>query len=349
MPVLLQRVFTRRLFGRLALGLACLTVLAVAGLTIMALVVNARGNRNWRAYQQQAHARGVKLALREFRPAAIPETENFAAIPIFEQAFANARKGLKKVHAFDIVERDDWPDFGQVASRDLTNLSEFARFLRQAKRRAREHSSSGDSGREILDALSAYEPDLRQLREASLRPGACFPVDWDATFAADLPHYSVIQAATQLSRLRVLALLDQGTNDAALDELAAILRWGRHLEDEPGVIAGLTRMISVAAACNLVYEGLARHQWRDADLQRIEAALSTENLLASYSHALASDRALMNAFIDTLLDPPVGVPFSTGPRPISAKVNGGRVSSRLRDPRRRPGRWQLSLETRRPR
>ena len=52
------------------------------------LWLNWAAEREWRDYCEAARRRGVKLTLAEFAPPEIPDAENFAALPMFQAAFA---------------------------------------------------------------------------------------------------------------------------------------------------------------------------------------------------------------------------------------------------------------------
>ncbi|MDQ3622873.1 MAG: hypothetical protein M3463_10340 [Verrucomicrobiota bacterium] len=295
----LKRLFTRRRAARALAALAILVATLLVSTPVLIWIVNIRGERIWRAYQAEAKSRGVKLELREFLPSPLADEQDFAAIPIFEEAFENSRNDVEPLHSLDLPSGDRPKFGGGVVVAQLTDLESFQRFFVKAKLLPPESVDSQAAGKAVLQALARYEPELAQLREASFRPHACFPVDWELTALAKYPHYSVLQAAVALTLLRAAALIEEADTGAAIEELETVLRWRRHIA-EPSLLAGVVSMSFAASAGNVVYQGLATHRWRDDDLQRIERALGSLNLLASYASSLAGERALQNLFVEQL-------------------------------------------------
>ncbi|MEO8352687.1 MAG: hypothetical protein ABI680_13210, partial [Chthoniobacteraceae bacterium] len=109
---------------------------------------NYRGRKAWRAYEAEAKARGVQLALDDFIPTAVPEAENFGALPIFyvggnpfqfptpKSVSAKQAKKLPPENLLDLTkQRDAFVEARWIAA------------------------ASDDPARDILRALEKLEPD----------------------------------------------------------------------------------------------------------------------------------------------------------------------------------------------
>src|SRR6478735_2969748 len=55
---------------------------------VIHVVEDYRGRRAWTAYEREARAKGVKLDLMEYVTPPIPDAENYAAIPLFQDTFS---------------------------------------------------------------------------------------------------------------------------------------------------------------------------------------------------------------------------------------------------------------------
>ncbi len=84
-------------FLRLAIILAVLVALIVA----IHVGEGWRGRRAWTAYRADAERRGVKLALEDYLPPPVPDAENFAAIPFFQEVFCAAENEQPPLKSLD--------------------------------------------------------------------------------------------------------------------------------------------------------------------------------------------------------------------------------------------------------
>jgi hypothetical protein len=151
---------------------------------------------------------------------------------------------------------------------------------------------------DVLLALSKYDAVLDELRAASARPRARFPVRYEDGFNALLPHLARMKGISQFLRLRAAAELEAGlTNEAAADvELS--LRLVDLLREEPLLISQLVRIAQLNVALNSLWEGLADHRWTDAQLAAFERRLGSLDFLADYQQAMRGERACCSSTID---------------------------------------------------
>src|SRR5436190_12862706 len=109
---------------------ACAVTLLVA----FYLVEKARGRAAWQAYEAEARARGVKMMLMEYVPPPAPDAENFAAIPIFEDAFRAQAAKQPVVNPFALPQdagqkQPPQPQLDNVAKQQRIDLAAWQKFF----------------------------------------------------------------------------------------------------------------------------------------------------------------------------------------------------------------------------
>ena len=97
-------------------------------------------------------------------------------------------------------------------------------------------------------------------------------------------------AASYLS-LHAVASLRKGDSQTALEDIKLSLRLAEAVHSEPILISYLVRIALLQTALQPIWEGLADHQWTDAELAAIAAELDRLDLLADYHLAMRGERA----------------------------------------------------------
>ena len=263
----------------------------LAGVAVVS--INVRGHRAWESYAAEARQRGIKMSLQEFLPPAVPDAENFAAVPLFANLFSEdeavrtaAAKALT-LPPFDGSARSS--NGGQARLVDLAGWQ--AAFVKSGDLPA----ASADPATDVLKAISQRcGPALAELAEAERRPHAVFPVKWEMGFAAMLPHISMIQNAAGIHQLRMAAHLARKDSAAAYEEFGGLMNLYRALAIEPTLIAGLVRVSVLNFAAGGVWQGLVQGSWDTASLAKIQRDLGAFDLLSDCRYAMSTERAGMN-------------------------------------------------------
>jgi hypothetical protein len=285
-----------RLRKFVAVGLFLLALLA----TIVAafyLVERYRGRALWEQYRAQARERGAKLTLREYVSPPIPEGQNFAAIPIFEETFRAAADHRPIPNPFALPDFGRAPSFGDAALGKSLDLAVWQKFFVETKFL---NTAGENPAQDVLQALGHYDAALEQLHNADARPSCRFPVHWEDGMMAMLPHLQLLVSAGKIYALRMGAHLALGDSAAAYEDFRGGLRLHSALLGEPSLIAGLVRLSLLTAMENAVWDGLAKRQWTDGELRRIMDDLSAQRLLREYQFAISSERAFNNLVHDQL-------------------------------------------------
>lgn len=286
----LGRIFSRRTLSALAFTVAVLATAVVGYYAIEKMC----GRALWRSYEATAQQRGVKLALTDYVPAPIPDAQNFAAIPIFDEVFRAAREQRTVPNPFAIAGAEpprQTPDPIYPLKGKTLDLAAWQQSFLKTKVLA---AATEDPARDVLKALEIYGPALQQLHEAGQRPASRFPVRWEDGVSTALPHLGVIQSACRLYGLRLGAHLAIGDSPAAYEDFRDGLRLYTALQNEPSLISGLVRISLLTILENAVWDGLMKRQWQDAELRRIAEDLEPLRLFADYRLAMGSERGFNN-------------------------------------------------------
>ena len=127
----------------------------------------------------------------------------------------------------------------------------------------------------VLGSLSQFDLAIEELREASRRPYAHFPVCYNDANPAMilLPQLAELKRCTQILQLRAVAELQAGQPERALDDIKLMLRLTESSRTEPFMISHLVRISIVQLLLQPVWEGLADHRWTGVQLVALDAEL----------------------------------------------------------------------------
>jgi hypothetical protein len=292
-------------------------------LTAVAILItfeNWRGRRAFERLAAECKAAGDDLSPAALIPPPIPDAENFGTAPIFQPLFDSERaskpgepvrwkneaekKRLENLR-FPIQsnQKSPVPTGGWRAGKftDVVAWQSYFRGLTNVPVAPQPQSPGAD----ILLALTYYDRDYAAVREAAARPKTRFPVRYEDNFAALLPHLSLLRTFAQVAQFRAIAQLAEANSAGAANDLLLALRLAESLDHEPLLISQLVRIAILEQASTPLWEGLARHQWSDAELAQFEQRLAPINFAASAQLALRGERSLgIIAGLDTIRNNP---------------------------------------------
>ena len=296
--VILQRIFSRKNLIRLVF-----TIVVVVTLVMIFHRVEAwRGARAWDTYRKLAEARGVQLWLRDFATPAIPEDQNFAAIPFFSGRFGTAeqKKAAEALLPSLSHPKLKRPAAGNSLEGKSTNFTEWRDFFVETKTIS---APTENAAQDIVNAVGRF-PGIQQIRGAASRAKCRFPIDIEKGFALELPHLSAFQAAANFLALDAEARLTLGDPAGALDDCLLILRLADAVRDEPYLIALLVRISLIERTVGIVRRGLALGAWKDEQFAAIDTTLGAQKLIPALRFSMASERAAMTTEFNRLASDP---------------------------------------------
>ena len=100
-------------------------------------------------------------------------------------------------------------------------------------------------------------------------------------------------------QLRAIAELQNGQSEKALDDVKLMLRLADSIRTEPFMISHLVRIAIVQITLQPVWEGLAEHQWSDAQLAELDSELAKLDFLADYEFSVRGERAAHVKIVDS--------------------------------------------------
>jgi len=295
---------------RLALVLVVLVTLGA----LVHAVENFRGQRAWNRYRQDAEARGLKLDYAAHIPAPIPDNENGANTPFIQYWFPKPRPD----------ETNQWPvnyneatrlitikrrtkGSGAQDDRFFTDLVAWQQAFAQRQEADKKHAKkieldSHDPNRNteeqakaalmVLEELKVYEPALAELRAMSSRRQVRYPINYKTEEPFFLvPHLAKLKEIVQVLNLRACAELASGQTNEAFETVKLMLWVSDSMEEEPFIFSQLVRIASRQIALQSVWEGLARHQWTEAQLKELQERMLRTDFVSRLETCLSGERA----------------------------------------------------------
>ena len=248
---------------------------------------NWRGKQAWEEYKRQREAKGDSFKLSSIVPPPVPDDQNFASIPLFAELFPKPSTNVLLWNAIKLPDSSrlygGWHE-GHIEDLDAWRTS--------------------FTNADLMAALSKYDPILRQLAEVSNRPYCRFPIHYDDTYWALLPHLTSLRNLARIYHLRALAELSTGQSDPAFDDVQACLWLAARIKDEPILISFLTKVAIVDLATQPVWEGLSAHQWNARQLTDLQASFAKVEQFSSFAKALQGERILQYHMIRRLIEKP---------------------------------------------
>lgn len=302
-----------RNFKRFVFGLACF-------ITLVALFYaeeNWRGQHAWEQYQREGEARGEKFDFKDFVPPPVPDDQNFALTPVVASSYnfiltrdgqkiPDDKRDKKLVNRliFDLGDGDLRTNgLGYWGRGTVSDLKPWQNLYRQLATKTNLFAippQPQSPAADVLLALSKFDGTVAELRQASQLPASRFPLNYNEENPATilLPDLAAMKSSVLMLRLRALAELQNGQSEKALDDVILMFRLAEAIRTEPFLISDLVRIAMSSILSQPIYEGLARHQWSDAQLVALEAELAKLNFLADYQFVMRGERAMGCKAID---------------------------------------------------
>jgi len=273
----------------------------IAGITFLALmaagpiwflVYDLLGRKAWRDYEASERTRGVKLYLTDFIEPTVPDEDNFAALPIFQNTL-NIQQRL--------------PDFprgksGEIAAPEIGLQFEAEIWRTYFAKAGWIDTPSKDIAGDLRLALVRYDDALNELADGLRRPHCSFPIAWAPNpYQTPYPYRLVVAQAISVAGLRGQVSALGGDGSAALRDLRLIAGIRQRLATKEVHLPSSARSRLAQYETAIIYEGLSRHAWSAEQLRQIIELLKTSDPLKNLAYEFEIRRAMANGACEWVL------------------------------------------------
>src|SRR5208282_531016 len=203
-----------------------------------------RGKRAWENYKREWEAKGEKFDWQAFVPPAVPDDQNFFTAPIFTNML-NGKIVMNPWHSDG--SPNFWPEndrvgyLGGEGKARITDLKTFQASYRNPTNAslAKEFPVAPQPqtpAKDVLFALGKFDSAVEELRQASQRPYASVPLNYEDGFnsvSSLLPVLAELKRCTQVLQLLAVAELADGQNAKALGDVKLLLYLNNSLRSSP--------------------------------------------------------------------------------------------------------------------
>ncbi len=252
---------------------------------------NISGQMAWNFAQKQLRQLGEPLSLADIRSTPIPDDENMAAAPIFQQLFA---KDPAVVAAADLsgLRLPGGFTMGSDSSADIIALAQ--------QFREDFSGSAHDAVAIVAEGLAPMAETLSKLRAAANRPGSSWPISLDGGFKFPMPFLQPMARAAEVISARGLLALADDSPSGALEDFFLITDLAARSNEPSLLVSSLLEQTMILDAVRIVERGTAAGQWTDQDLTIIENRLAEIHPLRRFADSLRGERVLFLAASDHL-------------------------------------------------
>jgi len=210
------------------------------------------------------------------------------------------------------------------ASDGRIRLSDWANTLRESSTntaqlpQGRHHlvfplpAQPGKPADDVLLGLSKFDSQLAEFADVAHCPRNVYPIHYEETFNALLPHLASMKGISRIYQVRALARMESGDGQGAANDVRMIFRMSDSLQEDPMLISQLVRIAVEAIACKTLWQGLVDHRWTEPQLAEFQKFLSHRALGPSLLHGLEGERIFSVVGTDQALLGPFKLLVDTG-------------------------------------
>ncbi len=243
--------------------------------------VTARGKNAWEQFKSTKEAEGISFDRRSILPAAVPDEENFAAIPLLRPLYSQMSQPSKTTGISSLPEMQWLNELSRLSSAWKTNTPT----------------------EEIMTALQPFESELSQIADGVRLPRCRFPVRYEDGISALFPHLTPLRGLARSYTARSRAHFAAGKVDLATHDLVTAIRLARALDDEPILITELMQAAILQPTIQPLQSNLAGAKFTDAQLKSLQDELAGFNMIRRHQLAMHGERLLMaNKIIQEIIE-----------------------------------------------
>ena len=267
-------------------------------------VANQISGFRWTAYRAELVSRGVELDIVRMAPKPVPDADNFATTPLFKDlgfssaalrspASSNAQHRLQSLGLPNVNQ----PNSPLWQSQKQTALADFRAAFTNAAVFPQSPTNTSDA-QAVLTAMKGWDSELAEIESATARPAMAFPVRYQDTFAALLPHLAPVKSLSSIYRVRASARIHASDSAGALQDVKTGWRLGNISAAEPFLISYLVGVAIDAQTMQPIWEALEARAWTDAQLSELDSILAKRDYPALGRRAFDGERAACNTMME---------------------------------------------------
>ncbi len=264
-----------------------------------------RGARAWAATKAEWEAKGESFDYNKFIPPPVPDDQNLAAIPLFKLEPAKYDNGIPYLAAgaLNRATRSDLPGVdlprtGNWQQGELPDMAKIRSGIAADYAMVFKGTKPPDDTLAQFNAIYPFLTDF--LAAAATRPLFRFNQDYTILPPYDRP-LSPLTAQIKLSKFltfHAILALDQHQPDLALKDIKINYEIASGVKRDPTLVGGLVAIGMGAINNAALYDGLAQHEWSDAQLAELEQTLGSINFLADFQFAMRCEVVQSTASLD---------------------------------------------------
>ena len=256
----------------------------------------------WASTKESLISKGVSFNLKDIIPPKVLDRENFALADFFG---AENQEFLKKPSFKNdaqklVFEYDNLPNFIDLKIIQQSFRDEGLDIWNQPE-------VQGEASDDVSKAIEKYADDILLLEQTiQERPQYNCNLNYGSdglVIKAWIEHTGSLRVQMNAQWwlvLRSYVLLEQGKSALALRDIKNALFLAECLKDDPRIISQLCRSRMLQAVIFPIWQGIAKLQWNEKELQELEGVFSDINLLPGISRAIDFERHNLNHIHDRL-------------------------------------------------
>ncbi|MCF7708823.1 MAG: hypothetical protein K9N52_07995 [Verrucomicrobia bacterium] len=244
------------------------------------LVENIRGYIAWRNCKARLEEKGISLSLESVIPPKVPDSDNFAEIPLLKPLFSKTNVP-NRLFNISLIGNTSFPKHEKLFSwqkgryADLEAL--YTLYSTNQEFNVPETIRSPSEG--VLAVLEKYNNIIEQLKKGSNRPYARFNINYEDNINASLSHLSVLHNVIDIITTKSIAELRTDDIDNAYNDVLLSIYIAQSFNNEPIIISQILSVSCETKILQAIWEGIWLNKWSIKQLNILYKTLNEVNYI----------------------------------------------------------------------
>jgi hypothetical protein len=283
----------KRFLRKTLIWLARIAAILIVFLIILYAEEDWRGARDWVTCQKELQAKGETLDLRQLAPPGKPE-DDLSKVPIFAPLYQeedNPKAPFNQIKVdFSADYSELYPKPSSYLKGEPLDLAAWQKYYRSIPE-VHLPVQVGTPAQDVLHVLSRFDPQMNEIDVALSNSNAYWPINYKMPFATPLGGVTKMIRLSQLLQLRAISHLDNHETDLAEKDYLFSFRLNQPLTKGCFLINYLVIGAVRSIDDSILWDGLRRHAWTDAQLREMESTLASTDMIALAADSFRIERA----------------------------------------------------------